>query len=117
MSSEAKRPETTLTRTQLQELVKEIPYDEASIFTVEFVKRTTGELRVMTARRGVKKKQTGRPNSSGTLGLGYNAKSKNLLSVYDMVKKDYRMINCETIRKLKYKGITYHVIDAPEPTA
>lgn len=112
-----KTAETTLTREQLQELVKNIPFDESSVFTVEFVKRTTGELRVMNCRRGVKKHLTGRPNSSGTLGLGYNAKSKNLLPVFDMQKREYRMINCETIRCLKYKGIVYNVENAPEPTA
>ena len=99
----------TITREEAQKLVLNIPYEESTFFTVHFIKRTTGELRIMNCRRGVKKHLSGQPNSSGTLGLGYNAKSKNLLPVFDVQKGQYRSINCETIQKIIYRGTEYTV--------
>jgi hypothetical protein len=69
------------------------------IFTVEFVK-LNGEVRKMTARLGVTKHLKGG-------SLGYDAKSKNLLSVFDMVKKQYRMINFDSIIYLKVDVVIY----------
>jgi hypothetical protein len=63
------------------------------IFSVKFIKKDGSE-RLMNCRRGVKKDLKG-------VGLGYNAIEKNLLSVYDIVKKDYRMINISTIKELR----------------
>ena len=64
------------------------------IFTVTFTKRSTGEVRVMNARRGVKKHLKGG-------SLGYNATEKGLIPVYDMQKKAYRSIAAESITEIK----------------
>lgn len=51
------------------------------LFSVDFIKRGTGELRTMTARRGVKKGVKG-------VGMSYNPEEHDLLIVYDMQKLD-----------------------------
>ena len=66
------------------------------IFTVEFVK-LNGEVRKMTCRLGVRKHLAGGE-------LAFDAKAKNLLPVFDMVKQEYRMINFDSIIYLKVDG-------------
>ena len=68
--------------------------DDGRVFTVAFVKRTTGEERVMNCRTGVKK---------GTVGgsLGYDPSAKALLPVYDMQKQGFRMVNLEDLLWLR----------------
>ena len=39
--------------------------------------------------------------------LKYDAKARNLLPVFDMQKKEYRMINISTLTKLKINGQVY----------
>ncbi len=68
----------------------------SKIFTVEFVK-LNGEIRKMTCRLGVTKHLKGG-------SLGYDAKAKNLLPVFDMVKQEYRMINFDSIIYVKVDG-------------
>lgn len=63
------------------------------VFTATFVKKD-GTLRVMNCRLGVKKGVKG-------IGLSYDPFKKNLLPVYDMQKRSFRMINVSTIRSLK----------------
>ena len=91
---------------------------QGSIFSVTFVKRTTGDVRTMNARLGVKKGVTG-------VGMAYNPKSKNLMACYDVqkaqemkaqgldsveaAKKSYRMINLDDILSLKVGGVAYSV--------
>ncbi len=70
------------------------------IFTVEFIKRTTGELRKMTCRRGVRKGVKG-------VGMSYDPLSKGLLTVYDVEKEAYRMINLRDLVSLKMGRRTY----------
>lgn len=69
------------------------------IFTVTFVKKD-GTVRVMNARRGVKKGVKG-------VGMSYDPYSKNLIPVYDMQKGAFRMINAETILEIKAEKETY----------
>ena len=95
--------EKTITQAQAHELVLNIPADERTIFSTKFVKRTTGELRHMVCRRGVKKGVTG-------VGMSYNPRSKNLLPVYDVQKQAFRMIACEDIREIKFHGDVYKVV-------
>ena len=71
-----------------------------NFFTVAFTKRSDNSIRVMNARLGVKK---------GLKGSGNKYHNDGLLGVYDMTKKDYRMINVSGIRWLKMKGKTYVV--------
>jgi hypothetical protein len=64
------------------------------IFSVTFIKRTTGEIRKMNAMRGVHKGVKG-------VGLNYDAPEKNLLTVYDMKKKGFRSINLDSVLEFK----------------
>ena len=91
----------TITRDKVREIVSNT---NAQFFNVEFKKRTTGELRNMTARVGVSKYITGE-------GLKYNAKEKDLLPVYDMIAKGYRMVSIDGITRLRANGETYIVIE------
>jgi len=77
-------------------------YNEGTIFTVTFVKRGDGSLREMNCRKGVKKHI-----KDGI--LKFDPKKKNLVSVFDMQKKEYRMISLENITKVVMKGKTYIV--------
>lgn len=70
------------------------------IFTVEFVKRTTGETRVMNCRLGVQKNLVG-------VGHKFNPSEKNLLCVFDMQKESYRFISLENLISLKLNGKKY----------
>lgn len=72
--------------------LKKINYGR--IFYVEFIKRTNGEKRKMVCRFNVKKDLKG-------VGLKFNPKKRDLISVYDMTKNEYRFINLREIRKLK----------------
>ena len=79
------------------EKVKELVGNK--IFSVEFIK-LNGEPRKMVCRLGVKKHLKGG-------SLGYDARSLNLLPVFDMEKGQYRMINFDSIINLTVDGITY----------
>jgi hypothetical protein len=77
----------------MEDLKKVITLLGDKIFTVTFVKKD-GSIRVMNARRGVKKGVKG-------VGMSYDPFSKNLIPVYDMQKEAFRMINAETILEIK----------------
>lgn len=67
------------------------------IITVEFIKRTTGEKRVMNCRLGVKSKlRGGEPK--------YDAKAKGLVVVYDMRAGDYRSIPLDAVLSVTSEG-------------
>lgn len=70
------------------------------VFQVEFIKRTTGELRKMNARLGVSKNVTGE-------GLKFNPENTNNIVCWDMQKGAHRMISVENIKKLVIEGKTY----------
>jgi len=72
------------------------------IFTVAFRKRTNGEIRIMNARLGVQKRLTGK-------GMSYNPKNRGLMTVFDMQKQEYRMIDIRTVIWLKVNGTMYTV--------
>ena len=80
---------------ELREMVS-----SGQIFAVEFIKRTNGEHRKMLCRLGVKKHLKG-----GT--QAYNPSEYNLLTVFDMEKGAYRMINIDGIISLKIAGQEY----------
>ena len=73
-----------------------------TMFSVVFIKRTTGEVRRMLCRTGVKKYLSGGE-------LKFVPIRKGLLSVYDMQSKGYRFINLETLVSFKLGGISYEV--------
>lgn len=84
--------------------------DTEKYFTVEFIKRTTGETRVMVARTGVSKGVTG-------VGRKFKPEDKNLLGVYEQVRGEggrftdgqFRMINVPGITKISAGGKNYTV--------
>lgn len=75
-----------------------IKQTNGKIFTVQFYKRTTGELRTMNCRLGVHKDLKGE-------GLKFDPAKKNLIVVYDMQAKDYRSINLDSILSIKMNGM------------
>lgn len=64
-------------------------------FSVSFIKKD-GTTRKMTARLGVKKDIKG-------IGMKYDPSERNLIVVFDIHKKAYRMINLSTILTFKFK--------------
>lgn len=72
----------------VQDLLRET--SNKKIFTVTFIKRTTGEIRIMNAMRGVRKGVTGQ-------GLPFDPSEKNLLTVYDMKKRGHRFVNLNDV--------------------
>ena len=70
------------------------------IFSTIFEKRSTGLDRKLVGRTGV------RSNSNGG-SLNYNPQTHNLLSVFDMQARGYRMINLEGLKKLKASKVEY----------
>lgn len=79
-----------------------IQKSNGQIFTVAFRKRSNGEIRIMNARLGVQKDLTGK-------GMSYNPKSHGLMTVFDMQKQEYRMVDTEAVIWAKVNGTTYTV--------
>lgn len=73
-------------------------------FTIEFVKRTTGEYRVMRATTNYDSKLAGGD-------LAYDANAKQLIPVWDMEKKAFRSIPTDAVKVIRALGNTYQVID------
>ena len=84
------------------EAIALIEKSNGKMFSVEFVKRTTGEHRKMVARLGVKKHLAGGD-------AAYNFAARGLVSVYDVQKKGYRTIPTESISTLTIGGSTYTI--------
>jgi hypothetical protein len=82
-------------RTNLRALVQ-----DGQIFSVEFIKRTDGNLRRMICRLGVKKHLKGGAASCDT-------KAHNLLTVFDMEKGGYRSIPVDAVQSLTVHGQTF----------
>lgn len=72
------------------------------IFFVEYRKKD-GEIRRMTARKGVSKGVTGKGMSYRPLGKGY-------MTVFDMDKKEFRMVNLTTVLRFSVNGEKYRVL-------
>ena len=80
-----------ITKDEARQLVKN--YKGSQFFTVTFVKRSTGETRVMNCRKGVTKDVKG-------VGHKYNVADKNLICVRDVQKEAFRMIALENIKEI-----------------
>ena len=87
---------TEMLRTIIKELASQ------RIFSVDFIKRTTGEPRTMTCRLGVKK---------GTVGgeIPFDIVEKRVLPVFDLQKNDFRMINLDTVTEIRANGQVYRL--------
>ena len=68
-----------------------------NIYSVSFQKRTDGTIRKMICRGKVVKGLRG-----GT--TKFNPLERDLVQVYDMRKKGYRLIPCENVISIKAKG-------------
>ena len=68
-----------------------------NIYSVSFQKSTDGSIRKMICRGKVFKALRG-----GT--LKFNPLERDLVQVYDMRKKGYRLIPCENVISIKAKG-------------
>ena len=73
---------------------------DGSLFSVTFVKRTTGETREMLCRTGVKAHLKGGVKK-------FDDKEKQLLTVYDVQKNGYRSIPLDAIIRVKIHGRVY----------
>ena len=73
---------------------------KGKFFTVEFIKRTTGEVRKMNCRTGVSKGVTG-------VGKSYDPEEKRLVTVWDTQAKNFRSINLDGIIKVTSQGVEW----------
>ena len=74
---------------------------KGKFFTVWFIKKDN-TLREMNARLGVKAYLKGGE-------LPYDPEEKRLIPVFDVQKKEYRMINWSTIKKIRIENREYNV--------
>jgi len=75
---------------------------KGKFFTVEFVKRTTGEVRVMNCTTNYESKLAG-----GESAYDFNA--KQLLPVWDLQKQAFRSIPLDSVRVIKANGLTFTI--------
>jgi hypothetical protein len=94
-TAEPRRNSETMTALQMLESAR-----DGRIFSVQFIKRTTGEFRHMVCRRGVKAGITGK-------GMAYDAISRGLLPVWDLQKEAYRMVNLADLVSLSMGSKKY----------
>jgi hypothetical protein len=92
---------TLITKNEARKLLKN--EWSGKFFSVVFIKRTDGTIRKMNCRTGVQK---------GTLKqeLKFIPEQKDLKSVYDIKKKDFRFISLDNIKQIKMNKINYKVI-------
>jgi len=76
--------------------------NDGRIFFVEFTKKD-GTIRRMTCRKGVSKGVNGN-------GMSYRPLGKGLLTIFDMDKQEYRMINLLELTKFTVNKKKYLVI-------
>jgi hypothetical protein len=86
----------TINRTRAKELIKE---SKGKIFAATFTKKD-GSHRLMNARLGKKYTPTGK-------AAPYKAEDYNLLPVYDMKIKAFRMLNINTLTNLSINANKY----------
>lgn len=92
------QPSGPITKDEAKQLIKDT---RGKFFTVTFTKKD-GSKRVMNARLGVKAYLKGGD-------LPYNPEDKGLIPVFDVQKKEYRMVNINTISHLKIGNNDYDV--------
>jgi len=90
-----------VTKTKLIDILSNAK-NNGKFFGVTFEKRTTGEIRDMSCRFGVKNNLKGK-------GKTYDPAKLNLVCVWDMQKKGYRNIPLEGIRSIRLGGTNYEV--------
>jgi hypothetical protein len=91
-------PQGPISKAEAKQMIRDT---KGKFFTVTFIKKD-GSTRVMNARLGVKAYLKGGE-------LPYDPESKGLIPVYDVKTGDYRMVNVNTITKLKIGNNEYQV--------
>ena len=88
----------TIDRMKLERFILD---QKGKIFSCVFIKKD-GTIRKMSCRLGVTKgiKGTGKPISNS---------SNSYMTVYDMQKKNYRVINLATLINIQIGGVGYNV--------
>jgi hypothetical protein len=89
-----------ITRRKAVELLKK---SEGKMFGVTFVKKN-GEIRNLNGRLGVHKYVTG-------VGLAFDHNDYGLITVFDIQKDAYRMVNIKTILQVRTGGEIYTVAE------
>lgn len=84
----------------LQEATAWIEKSNGRLFSVKFVKRSTGEAREMLCRTGV----TSHLNPEPTKKQPYQPKAAGVITVFDMKSKGYRSIPLEGLKEIKIDG-------------
>lgn len=92
---------TTLKRENVHQFLRAL---NGKFFTVEFIKRTTGELRVMTATTNYESKLAGGE-------AAYDFDEKKLIPVWDMAKQGFRSIPTDAVLVIRANGEEYKVTD------
>ena len=93
----------TITSTRAKELIKD---SKGLIFSTTFIKKDN-TVRTLTSRTGKQYKPTGRK-------APYKAQDYNLLPLYDMRKKAFRMINFNTLLTLSINKEKYLIEQSEE---
>lgn len=93
--------EQTIVRDSVAEFLKSL---NGKFFTVEFVKRSNGEVRVMRATTNYESHLAGGSPA-------YNFDEKKLIPVWDLDKKGFRSIPTDSVLVIRAKGDTYKVVD------
>ena len=91
-------PQGPISKAEAKQMIRDT---KGKFFTVTFINKD-GSTRVMNARLGVKAYLKGGE-------LPYDPESKGLIPVYDVKTGDYRMVNVNTITKLKIGNNEYQV--------
>ena len=86
----------------LENAEKLINSTNGSIFSVDF-RKVDGPMRHINCRLGVKKGLKGK-------GQAFEPSEYGLVTVFDMQKKAYRMINLDTMRRVTVDGKTFIVV-------
>jgi len=91
--------------TAIENPTTESPYEiiqksKGKFITVDFIKRTTGEVRKMNCRTGVTKGVTG-------TGKSFNDSDKGLVTVWDAQISQFRSIPLANIIKITSQGVEW----------
>ena len=70
---------------------------DGKFFGVTFIKRTDGEVRRMRARVGVDRTTGG--------GRPWTDEAHGVLTVWDVDKRAYRCIPCESVQEVRHHGV------------
>lgn len=104
MSKKVARQTNLISRKDLIDILEKHKFDNSGrAFTVVFTRRTDGLKRTMNCRYGVVSKLKG-----GSAPFSFE--DKQLHSVYDLVKHDYRSVPLDAVEKLSLDGVDYEVV-------